>query len=227
MDTSPTPAIRREALPLIGFAAASAATLAVVHVGGAAAIDRRVLIALRTPGDLADPVGPRWFEDVMVNLTSLGSNAVLTLLTLLVVGYLLATARRGVAMLVATAAAGGALLSWSLKGAFDRARPDVVAHLVDVHSTSFPSGHSTGAAATYLMLGILLARVAPRRSVKLYVLGAALLLTTIVGGTRVYLGVHWPTDVLAGWVVGTGWALLCWCAAAALQRRGAVERRVT
>jgi undecaprenyl-diphosphatase len=79
-------------------------------------------------------------------------------------------------------------------------------------------------AVVYLTLGALLARLADQRRVKLYFLAVAALLTLLVGLSRVYLGVHYPTDVLAGWSAGLVWATLCWLAARSLQRRGAVER---
>ena len=99
-----------------------------------------------------------------------------------------------------------------------------MAHLVDVQTLSFPSGHAMLSAITYLTLGVLLARLSPRRAVKAYVIALAIILTLLVGVSRVYLGVHWPTDVLGGWCLGAGWALLCWAVAVWLQRRGAVER---
>ena len=115
------------------------------------------------------------------------------------------------------------LLSSGLKGLFDRPRPDLVPHAVEVYTMSFPSGHATLSAVTYLTLGALLARVQPRRRVKAYLLGVAVLLAVLIGASRVYLGVHWPTDVLAGWCVGAAWAMLCWTVATWLQRRGEVE----
>jgi undecaprenyl-diphosphatase len=118
------------------------------------------------------------------------------------------------------------LLSALLKDAFGRARPDLVPHGVEVHTLSFPSGHAMLAAATYLTLGALLARVQPHPRVKTYVLTVAAVLTVLIGVSRVHLGVHWPSDVLAGWCVGAAWALLCWMAAVWLQRRGQVERGV-
>ena len=97
-------------------------------------------------------------------------------------------------------------------------------HGVEVYTASFPSGHATGAAATYLTLGALLARFQPQRRLKLYLIGLAATLTVAIGVSRVYLGVHWPTDVLAGWTLGTSWALLCWLVARVLQRLGKVEK---
>ena len=114
-------------------------------------------------------------------------------------------------------------LSTLLKIGFDRPRPDLVPHEAIVYTASFPSGHAMLAAVVYLTLGALLARVQPRRLLKLYLLGLAILLTVAVGASRVYLGVHWPTDVVAGWAVGAAWALLCWAAALWLQRQGRVE----
>ena len=78
-------------------------------------------------------------------------------------------------------------------------------------------------AVVYLTLGALLARTQTHRGIKVYFLAVAGLLTVIIGVSRVYLGVHWPTDVLAGWVGGAGWALLCWLVMLWLQRRGKVE----
>ena len=114
------------------------------------------------------------------------------------------------------------MLSTVMKELFGRDRPDVVPHLVAVTSSSFPSGHSMLAAILYLTLGALLARFAARRT-KVYVLTVALLTAFLVGASRVYLGVHWPTDVLAGWSLGATWALVCWLAMLWLQARGEVE----
>ncbi|HSI39712.1 MAG TPA: phosphatase PAP2 family protein [Xanthobacteraceae bacterium] len=185
--------------------------------------DRAVLLAFRNPADPADPLGPVWLEIAMRDITSLGSVAVLGLVTLAVIGFLVMDGRRGTALLVVVATAGGTALSSVLKLGFDRPRPDLVAHLVDVHTLSFPSGHAMLSAVTYLTLGALLARAQPRRRLKVYLLTVAVLLTVLIGLSRIYLGVHWPTDVLAGWCAGSAWALGCWLAALALQRGGAVE----
>jgi undecaprenyl-diphosphatase len=118
------------------------------------------------------------------------------------------------------------LLLHLLKDVFQRSRPDLVPHAVQVFSDSFPSGHATLSAVTYLTLGALLARVERPRAAKMYFLGVAITLTMIVGASRVYLGVHWPTDVLAGWCVGAAWAIVCWIVATRLQQRGKVEQQI-
>jgi undecaprenyl-diphosphatase len=195
-----------------------------VMEGETHAADERLLLALRNPADPADPLGPPWVEEAVRDLTALGGVAILTLMIAAVVGYLLITRKYQAMWLVLIATGGGQLLSWLLKDWFDRPRPELVAHLVQVSSPSFPSGHALMSAVVYLTLGALLARLADQRRVKLYFLAVAALLTLLVGLSRVYLGVHYPTDVLAGWSAGLVWATLCWLAARSLQRRGAVER---
>ncbi|HKH34153.1 MAG TPA: phosphatase PAP2 family protein, partial [Beijerinckiaceae bacterium] len=122
------------------------------------------------------------------------------------------------------AVGGGMLMSTLLKLGFARPRPDLVPHGARVYTASFPSGHAMLSAVTYLTLGALLARVQPRRRIKAFFLGLAILLTIVIGMSRVYLGVHWPSDVLAGWCGGAAWAALCWFVALQLQRRGDVEQ---
>ena len=192
--------------------------------GESHAFDKAILLALRNPSNLEDPIGPRWLELVARDITSLGGTAVLTLVTLATLGFLLMTRKRGAALLVAVSVAGGTLLSSLLKSGFDRPRPDLVSHAVEVSSASFPSGHAMLATVTYLTLGALLVQVQERRHVQIYLLSWGLLLSLLVGASRVYLGVHWPTDVLAGWCVGAAWALLCAAIALILQRRGSLEK---
>jgi undecaprenyl-diphosphatase len=142
--------------------------------------------------------------------------------TLAVIGFLVLLRRRSAALLVAVSVGGGTALSSLLKLGFQRPRPDLVPHAVEVYTASFPSGHAMLSAVTYLTLGALLMRVQPLWRVKFYILALAVLATLLVGTSRVYLGVHWPTDVLAGWCVGAFWALLCWLGALRLQRTGRV-----
>jgi undecaprenyl-diphosphatase len=171
------------------------------------------------------PIGPEWVREVGRDMTALGGVAVMFLVTAMVAGYLLMVRKYHAMWLVLIATAGGLLVSSVLKRAFERPRPDVD-HYAYVYTSSFPSGHSMLAAVVYLTLGSLLTRIVPERVVKIYVIVVALLLTVLVGLSRVYMGVHYPTDVLAGWTAGLVWAMLCWMVARYLQKRGTVERDV-
>ena len=192
--------------------------------GDTLAFDRWLIEGLRDPRDPGSPRGPAWLRKAMVDLTALGGGPFLTLLTLAVAGFLIAARKWATALFVVVAIAGGGLVVNLLKLAFVRARPDLVPHLVDVNSASFPSAHAMNSAVTFLTLGVLLSRTQKDRRLKAYLMGTALLLTLIVGFSRVYLGVHWPTDVVAGWAVGAAWAILCSLVAARLQRRHTIER---
>ena len=185
--------------------------------------DTRLLLALRNPADPADPLGPGWIEELGRDVTALGSFGILTTITLSVAGFLWLQGNRRSMWLMLFAIGGGQLLSSLAKHGFERPRPDLVPHGTLVYTTSFPSGHSMMAAVTYLTLATLVARVQPTRALKVYVLTLAALVTVAVGVSRVYLGVHWPTDVLAGWTAGAAWALGCWLVATWLESRGAVE----
>ncbi|HSO08072.1 MAG TPA: phosphatase PAP2 family protein [Pelomicrobium sp.] len=187
------------------------------------AFDRALLLALRDAADPSDPLGPAWFEEMVRDFTALGSTGVLTFALLVTAGYLLLVGRRAMAVTVVLSVGAGQLVSSLLKLGFDRPRPDLVPHAMEVYTASFPSGHSTMAAVVYLTLGALLARTQPRARARVYILSVAVLLTLLIGASRVYLGVHWPTDVLAGWSVGAAWAMVCWLLMLWLQRRGAVE----
>lgn len=170
--------------------------------------DETILLAFRTH-DPADPVGPAWLENAMQDLTSMGGHTVLTLITMFAIGYLLIRRKQMAAVVVALSSLGGMLLNHILKIGFDRPRPDLVSHLAEVHTLSFPSGHAMLSAIIYLTLGALLSRSQQSPVLKLYILAVAILVTMVVGISRIYLGVHWPTDVLGGWCIGAAWAICC------------------
>jgi undecaprenyl-diphosphatase len=195
-----------------------------VREGELEAIDRQILLLFRDPADPAATLGPAWLDEAMRDLTALGSVVVLATITLAAAVYLVLAGKRHAALFLLVAIGGGIALGFALKTFFERPRPDLVAHAARVFTASFPSGHSMMAAVTYLTLGTLLARVEPRRRLKLYLIGLAVLVSLAVGISRVYLGVHWPSDVIAGWALGASWAMLCWAVALWLQRRGQIER---
>ncbi|RWH74811.1 phosphatase PAP2 family protein [Mesorhizobium sp.] len=184
--------------------------------------DTEILLAFRHAGQPDSPIGPLWLQGAIRDVTSLGSTVVLVLITTATIIYLLLIRRPSTALFVFAAVAGGQVLSTLLKLEIDRPRPDLVSHLATETSLSFPSGHAMLSAVTYLTLGSLAARFLPDRRTKIYVLCLAVLITVLVGTSRVYLGVHWPSDVLAGWCAGFAWAMLCWLAARLLQRRKVV-----
>lgn len=171
-------------------------------------IDEAVLMAFRTPGDPTDPIGPAWLEEAARDVTALGSFTVLAILITVVVLHLFLIGRKRTGWFLTASVIGGTLLSSGLKSIFDRPRPDLTG-VARVFTTSFPSGHATVSAVVYLTLGALLAEMTESRGQKILYLGSAVLLTVMVGLSRVYLGVHYPTDVLAGWSIGAGWALAC------------------
>lgn len=184
--------------------------------------DRSTLLLFRDAGDLSDPLGPAWLEKALSDVTVLGNPSILTLVTVIAAAYLLVVGRVATAALVAVAIASGSIAEVLLKAGFDRARPDLVPHLVEVTSLSFPSGHAMLSALTYLTIGALLAKAQTQRRARFFVLATGVLLTALISFSRVYLGVHWPTDVLAGWAAGSIWALLFWLLA---DRWGLPRRR--
>ncbi len=195
----------------------------VVFEGQSTRFDESILRAMRRADDPAIPIGPPWLHEIGRDVTALGGTAILTLVIAAVAGFLLLRRMYGSMWLVLGATTTGLAVSLVLKRAFARPRPSVVPHLAEATTSSFPSGHSMLAAVVYLTLGILLARCVRQRSLKAYFLVVALVLTLLVGISRVYLGVHYPTDVLAGWSLGLAWGMMCEILARLLRRRGALE----
>jgi undecaprenyl-diphosphatase len=192
-----------------------------VEDGGTRRLDRAVLLSMRHP-DLT-PRGPLFVQESARDITALGSVTVLGMLTIGVCMFLALSGQKNMAIFVAASCVSGLLLSTLLKHIFNRPRPDLVPYAVYVATTSFPSGHSMLSAVTYLCLGALLARSQQRRLLKAWFMLSAILITLLVGVSRVYLGVHWPSDVVAGWTAGAVWALVCWRTAQWLQHRHAIE----
>ena len=219
--------------PAIGtLAALAAAAFAVwlfleladdVMEGETRDFDESVLLAFREDANHDDPLGPRWLEEMARDVTALGGTVVLTFTTIAVTGFFLLQRKWHLGIYVAAAVVTGLAASSLLKAGFDRPRPDLVDHGQVVFTASFPSGHSMLSAVAFLTLGALVAGAQTDRSMRVYILTLAAIVTVAVGVSRVYLGVHWPSDVLGGWAAGTGWALACWAVSQQLRKRGQIE----
>lgn len=181
-----------------------------VMEGDTQAFDRRLLLLLRNPANPADPIGSRALEEAMRDVTALGGFTVITLVTLIAVTAFLIHRRPRHALIMGLTVGLANISSNVLKSAYGRPRPDLVPHGSYVYSASFPSGHSTLSAAMYLTLAMLIASLEPHRGTKVMVYVLAGLMVLAIGFSRVYLGVHWPSDVLAGWSLGAAWALTAW-----------------
>jgi undecaprenyl-diphosphatase len=214
MDLSPAarPWIWRRVLPALVVAALCGVFGLLadeVTEGDTLTFDMSVLKLFRDPANLANPLGPAWLQEAVRDVTSLGSFSLLGLITILAVLALLLQGKQRAGWSLALAVIGGAIVSTGLKALFDRPRPDI-SDLTRVFTASFPSGHATVSAVVFLTIGVMLAEASANFRLKAFYLSVAIVLTLIVGVTRIYLGVHYPTDVLAGWMIGTAWALLWW-----------------
>ena len=181
-----------------------------VMEGETLAFDKQIVQAFRKADDPSRPIGPAWVEGALLDITALGGPTVLTLVVLGIMGFLALQGRYHSALAILLTAVSGEILNAAMKSMFMRPRPTVVPHLRAAFDTSFPSGHAMQSAILYLTLGAMLMRLTDRRLTKIYCCWVAMLATFLVGLSRVYLGVHYPTDVLAGWIVGLFWASLCW-----------------
>jgi undecaprenyl-diphosphatase len=215
--------LRHHPLPFLATALAALLLGAFGHLasevmeGETAAFDRIVAALLGHHGYPAEPWGPLWLKEAARDLTALGSLTVLGLVTALALIFLLLNGRRRLASLVFFAIASGAALSMTLKHLIARPRPEMT-DFAHVFTSSFPSGHAAISAVVYLTLGALLAHASVRARLGAFYLSTAGALTLAIGLSRIYLGLHYPTDVAAGWLLGLGWALLWWIGINLLER---------
>jgi undecaprenyl-diphosphatase len=186
-------------------------------------IDNQILRALRKPENPDVPIGPKWLLEVARDITALGSGADLSVASVILIGFLCLNRRFRAAGYLIASTGSGLLMCRILKEFFVRSRPTVVTPLTHFDPESFPSGHSMGSALVYLTLGGVISRQVKGSIAKFYFLSVAFSITLLVGISRLYLGVHYPSDVLAGWAAGSLWSSACTEAARWLQRRGIVE----
>lgn len=190
-----------------------------VSEGETYSLDNRILLMFRNSGDPSTPSGPERLQYIVRDITALGSSTLLTIITLFVVLYLALKKEVRSIVYVLSATIGGGILVQILKHFFARQRPEIVAHLVSEVTKSFPSGHSAMSAVVYLSLAVLISRIEKSHRTRIFLISSALIISFLVGLSRVYLGVHYPTDVLAGWMIGLFWALLCWFVASILEKK--------
>jgi undecaprenyl-diphosphatase len=184
-----------------------------VMEGQTLAFDRKILLGFRKADDPSLPIGPAWMTSALLDLTALGGPTVIALVVLGVIGFLVLQTRYHTAFFIFLTACTGELVSFAMKSVFSRPRPSLAPHLREAFSSSFPSGHAMQSAIIYLTLGAMMMRISQGRLTKIYCCTVAMMLTFLVGLSRVWLGVHYPTDVLGGWIVGLFWASICWLAA--------------
>lgn len=184
-------------------------------------LDETLFLMMRVPGDPARPLGPGWLQETALEITAIGGYPLIMLTLAAVSGFFIVTRRYGAALYAVLSVGSGALLSQTLKQYYARPRPDLVDHLDAVHTASFPSGHALVTTVAYLTLAAIVIGYLESPRARAYVLGVAVLVAVMVGVSRVYLGVHWPSDVAAGWALGAAWASFTWLIVHMLQRRKA------
>lgn len=216
--------------PLIALITLTAALLGVFGMvadealeGDTVAFDSAVTALFRT-ADTNAVIGPLWLQEAVRDFTSLGSFTILGLIVIASAVYLLLEKKAGTAVFLVVSVVAGTVISNVLKQTFNRPRPNVEASLT-VFTASFPSGHAALSAVVYLTLGALLSQSARSPLIKGYFIGLALLMAFLVGVSRIYLGMHYPTDVIAGWSLGLSWAMICWLIKQAFEARARAPNR--
>ena len=175
--------------------------------GELTAFDTWVLLRLRHPNNPHQAIGPIWLTDGMRDITSLGSVTVLFFITAVAALILYFHNKKPHAAVLGAAVLLSQLSGDVLKNFYGRVRPAFAVYGTPPVSLSFPSGHSTTATTAYFLLATIAAGLETRTAVRILYFAIAALLALSIGFSRVFLGVHWPSDVMAGWCVGGFWAL--------------------
>ncbi|MEG3181943.1 phosphatase PAP2 family protein [Sphingomonas sp. LT1P40] len=219
------PDVRHPPFVFIAMAAVAAAVLAVATLGATISrgaqfgFDRAIMLGLRQDGNPAIPDGPAWLRQVMIDITALGGETILTLFVAITIGFLIAYRHLLTAALVFGGTVSGSIAVALTKLIVGRERPALVDHLVEVGSASFPSGHAANSTIIYLTIALVCMQIVQRRDARWLMFGSTIALVTTIGFSRIYLGVHWPSDVAAGWAFGSLWALAWWALGAWLRVR--------
>lgn len=200
---------------LLATLAATAMLLAWLAAGllsqsGLAGLDNALMQSLHDEIYPSDPIGPDWLENAFRDISALGSNIIVVLLSATAAVLLIMTHRQGSAVLLLVTVAAAFMLNWALKGMFDRERPDFLSYSVSVETSSFPSSHAMLGAVVYLLIAAIAARELTSRQAGVMAMSMGILIAFAIGFSRIYLGAHWPSDVLAGWALGAACALAAW-----------------
>lgn len=158
------------------------------------------------------------FDSAMLEITSLGTGIVVMMIVGVAALFLALTRHRYSAALLLAATGGGGLLNLVLKHYFERPRPHIFTWGTHVVSSSFPSGHAMSAAVVYSTVAYLAARLQTRTWERALTLLSAVLVIIAISISRVYLGVHYPSDVAAGVIIGIGWSAFCMATLEGIQR---------
>lgn len=205
-----------EPLALIGFVLLGLMLHGFIEVaddmteGDTHAIDTKLLMLLRDGSNPENPLGPPWVAEMVRDISGLGGIAILAFVTISAAIYLMMIKRWGESVYLLITISIGTALSNALKFGFDRPRPDLVPHGSYTFTGSFPSGHTMMSAIVYLGAGMMLAKAQKTTAPRIFFLAISVFLTITIGISRVYLGVHWPSDVLAGWLIGGSCAIAFW-----------------
>ena len=167
------------------------------------------MLSLRV-ADGARTIGPVWLEYGFVQITALAGWPIIVLLTVALSGLFLIRKQFKYLGVILAVIIGESVLVSMLKSFFDRERPDFIYHLVEVGTKSFPSGHSASAAAFYLTVGLMAANMSSVPVVRRYIMTISIVVIMLIGASRIFLGVHYPTDVIAGFAIGAAWASAIW-----------------
>lgn len=183
-------------------------------IGWSDRVDHFALVWLRDPGDARTLIVPQWTLKLALTITAVGGAAIRAPAAVIGAIILYVAGRRREALAFTMAVASAALALPLIKLAGGRARPDLIWQLVTERKMSFPSGHAFGAAVTFPLMGYL--------SGRRFLAIAGLILALLIGLSRVFLGVHWLSDVIGGWLLGGAWA----CAAIAFLACPEPSRRI-